>query len=372
MKTLLLLAFSLVLVAPTAARADARTEATGGDPPTDGASDAMVTEGTVAQAGADTDDVIAEERDDDTDGEEGRDGVDWPFGWSIGTGVSTSAGNVFRPGVPLTERDDSVLNSWTFGINKQLTDGLVGAIGWGFYKYLTTAGGSTLQREARINDLALNLAYGPIYVIPRADVSISASLSGIVPLSRMSRTSTLRTTLLPGLSFGRSFGNLALGYRFGASKSFHRFTSSVVDATDVDAIRRTGGAEDISANEVAEAGVNAEWGIVHQLSLAYKWFDGFNTMLAWGYAKSWAYDVVDCDEFSSEFANCSNRVARDSMTGMIAASYTFADHYTVSLTALTAQRPKTADNRRFNFPFWDLQSAGLFATSMSLDLGVTF
>lgn len=321
---------------------------------------------------AGTDDVTVAEGVEDEEDDEGRDGVDWPFGWSISTGISSSAGNVFRQDLPIEERDESVLNSWSFGVSKEFVDGFSGSIGWGFSKYLTTSGGMNLQREARIRDLSIGLSYGPIYRIPRADISISASLGATVPLSRMSRTSTLRTRLAPGLSFSRSFGNLRLSYRLGGSKSFHRFTSAVLDPTDVDIIRREGGAEDISRNEVATAGVNTEWSISHGLSLSYQWFDGFSTSLSWGYGKSWGYAVNDCDEYSAEAAVCGRRIPRDSMTGSISASYNFLDNYSVSLGASTAQRPKTGDNRRFNFPFWDIQTPGLFYTQLGVDFGVSF
>lgn len=322
-------------------------------------------EDAAAEIASDAIDAMGEDDEDD-------DEIDWPFSWSIGTGLTSSAGNVFRQDLPITERDESVLNTWSFGISKEFVDGLSGSLGWGFYKYLTTAGGTNFEREARINDLSVSLTYGPIYTIPVLDVSISASLGAVVPLSRMSRTSTLRTRLSPRLSFGRSFGNLSLSYGFGGSKSFHEFTSPVVDATDVDAIRRDGGAEDISANEVALAGVNSEWSISHSIGLSYQWVDNFSTSLSWGYGKSWGYDVTDCDELSSEFARCDGRIPRDSMTGSISANYLLRDHYSFTLAAMTAQRPKTADNRRFNFPFWDIQTPGLFNTQLSFDFGVSF
>ncbi len=305
------------------------------------------------------------------DDEDEKDKYELPFGVSVSTGLITSVGNL-RPGLSANEQDNSLLNTWGFGVDHEFVDGFRGSINWGFYKYLTRAGGLNLQREARINDISVGLNYGPVYVIPRADIRISASLSGTVPISRMSRTSSLRTAISPGLSFRRSFGNLSLGYRLGATKRFHQFTSPVIDATTVDALRRNGGAEDISANEVALAGVNTEWTWSNGLSASYEWFDGFSTSLAWGYSRSWGYNVTECDELSSENARCNGRIARDSMTGSFSASYAFLDNYNVSLGVATGQRPKTDDNRRINFPFWDTQTPGLLRTQLSLDFSASF
>lgn len=313
-------------------------------------------------------DATIEEEAEDEDRE--RD-LDLPISISVGTGLSMSAGNL-RPNLPETQQDDSLLNSWNFGVGREITDDLSVNVGWGFYKYLTRAGGLNLQREARIQDISISLGYSPVYVIPVADVRISAGLGAVVPISRMSRTSTLRTAISPSLSFSRSFGDFSLSYRVGGSKRFHQFTSPVIDATSVDAIRREGGAEDISANEVAVAGVNTEWSWSNNVSASYRWFKGFSTSLSWGYGRSWGYDVNDCDELSSPNARCGNRIARDSMTGGISASYSFRDFYGISLSATTAQRPKTADNRRVNFPFWDTQTPGLFNTSLSLNFSANF
>lgn len=359
----------LALALPATAMA---AEADGGDVAAE-ASETLVAQGDLLMEDGDDqleDDVEAELLVDEEVVDE-KDARELPIDISIGTSLSMSAGNL-RPNLPETEQDDSLLNSWNLGVGRDVTDDLSASLSWGFYKFLTRAGGLNQQREFRVNDISVGLAYSPVYVIPRADVRVSASLSGVIPISRISRTSTLRTSISPSLTFSRSFGNLLLSYRLGASKRFHRFTSSVVDATDVDAIRRDGGAEDISANEVALAGVNTEWSWVNNVSASYRWFEGFSTSLTWGYARSWGYNVTDCDEFSSDFARCNGRVARDSMTGSIGAAYSFLDHYSVSLSASTAQRPKTADNRRINFPFWDVQTPGLFNTQLSLGFSASF
>jgi hypothetical protein len=305
------------------------------------------------------------------DGEEEKEPFELPYdlGVTLQTGLSSSAGNL-RPGVPETQTSDSLLNTWGLTVGKGFENEMRLALAWGFYKYLTQYGGLNGLNEARINDLTLAWSTGPIYVIPRADISISGSVGLVAPLSRMSRTTTLRTAISPSLSLSRSFGNFSVGASIGGSKRFHRFTSSVVDAGDVEALRREGGAEDISANLVAIAGVNSEWSFSTGLNMSYRWFKGFTTSLAWNYGRSWAYDVTpsQCDDLSSPFARCDGRIARDQMVGAISVNYAFRDYFSVGASATTAQQPKTADNRRINFPFWDLNTPGLLYTT----LGVNF
>jgi len=326
---------------------------------------------------------------DDRGGE--GDKFELPFDVSADARLSMGFGKL-NPSLRSVDRSDAVSLGLGLSVSREITDGLTGTLGSGWSTFLTAAGtddlifcdpdasgepgltdGECVRRyRGWIDDLSVRLSYAPIYVIPGAGIRISGSLASVVPLSRNSRISGLRTFISPGVSLSRGFGPLSLSYGFGFNKRWYRYTSVVLDARELDIVYRTGGAEDIAVNRVAEAGVNTSWSISNNASLGFAWTDDFSTSVSWAFSHAQGYNVFEeRDEFTSDFATV-GRVGRQSMTGTLSASYSFLDHYGVALAMSTSGAPKTADNRRVRFPFFDTESGNQSRTNVSLSLSASY
>lgn len=225
---------------------------------------------------------------------------------------------------------------------------------------------------------------------------MSGSMGWTIPTSRASRFEGLRTGVSTGLSFSRSFGSLSLSYSFGFYKNFHRATSITVDCTDIeqgclvsndsgetkgsddvvlDIIAREGGTENIDSDTIAlDTGVLGSFGFSNSLSMGYSWFPGFSTRVSLGFSDNFTYDngtITTQDEFTSPNA-ITGRGHSQGMSGSLSASYSFLDHFSLSLGFSTGQSPLTSDNRRLRFPFWDLETGNMSRTSTSLTLAGSY
>jgi hypothetical protein len=247
-----------------------------------------------------------------------------------------------------------------------------------YSKVLTESGGSTFQREGRFGDIGIRGSYGSIFEDTEyTGINLSGSLGFRLPTSDASQFTNLITAVSAGIGLSRSFGDLSISYGLSAGKNFHEYTSIVADLTDypLDVIARDGGTENIGEALVAlDAGVLTEWSLSHSLSLSYGWFEGFSTTLSFGFADFWTYDngtIGRDDELTSPFA-VPGRGHGQSMSGDIDVSYSFLDYFSTSLTLSTSQEPLTADNQSVRFPFFDLETANLSNTSLSLSLAASY
>ena len=304
-----------------------------------------------------------------------------------------SMGTLFRDQYTVTNYD---LLSFGMGASySSPVEGLGFSLGMGFSKYLTEAGGSIYQREARFGDMSAGMSYGPIFSTERG-LSMSGSMGWTIPTSRASRFEGLRTGVSTGLSFSRSFGSLSLSYSFGFYKNFHRATSITVDCSDIeqgclvsndsgetkgsdevvlDIIAREGGTENIDSDTIAlDTGVLGSFGFSNSFSMGYSWFPGFSTRISLGLSDNFTYDngtITTRDEYTSPNA-ITGRGHSQGMSGSLSASYAFLDHFSLSLGFSTGQSPLTSDNRRLRFPFWDLETGNMSRTSTSLTLAGSY
>jgi len=347
--------------------------------------------------------ALEEELDEEEEEEESG---GFPLDLSAGVRVSMPAG-LLRPNLPNFEHSEAVRASFSFGAGYTIADKVGTNLGFGVSQCLNQRCGGTQRSfiqndvpdeafegddpselrnyETRISDLSLGFSYGPIYKIPRADISISSSLGFTIPMSKTSRRYTnLYTTVSPGLSFGFSRANFSLGYSFGFSKSFHQYRVPVLNEArlneDLDIFSRAGQAEEISSTATALThGYLTEWSLSNSLRMSYSWFKGFRTSLGFTLAEAFTYRITDgetavledgtslsADSFASPNSRSGRRGRSQTMVGSLSLGYSFRDHYSTSLSVATAQQPLTDDGRRVNFPFWDTNAANLQSTSVSL------
>lgn len=328
------------------------------------------------------DDSYYEGTDDEDDfGEDGAGGggpsiipkPEWlPVNFNFSVGTRASLGQMFRDEYTVTNQ---TLLSFGYGVSYTVADRHTLSLGGSATKFVT-AGGTTELYEGRIGDLSLSYSPGPLYTIPGANIRLTGGLSATIPVSRASRTDRLYTSLGANLGLSRTFfERLTLSYGFGVSKNFNRYMTTVLDSRELDILARSGGNEQLAGALVAaDTGILGEWGLSNSLSLRYAFPFGLSTGMSFSLSDSFTYadsSILSDDEFTSPYAR-PGRGRAQVMSGGFNASYAFLGNFSVSGNLSTSQAPKTADNQRFRFPFFDTQSGNLSYTSVGLTLAMNY
>lgn len=357
--------FAACLLAASAASAEVPPDA-----PTPDGVDAVAQVDTNPETAVTDEVTTAEDLEEDVD----TTGSILPF--SVNGSVSTSftIGSISRDNYVTT---DSVLSNWGLGISYPITSLISASMNLGLSKYLTPHG-STRRYESRFADIGLGLSHGSLYTIPVAEVNISGGLSASIPTSDVSRFTGLRTAIGANLGLSRSFGDVSLSYSLSVNKNFHRATSVVFNENryDIDVLLRQTDVARVSDALVAlDTGVLSEWSVSNSLRLGYSFWDtGLSASLGLTFSDSFTYaidEITEEDELTSEFAE-PGRGHSQVVIGSVGLSYRFLDHFSTGISMSTAQQPKTADNGRIRFPFYDTQTANLSATSLAIRFGVSY
>ena len=323
----------------------------------------------------------ASEDAEDTAEEEASEPFSLPVDLSAGVSVISSLGSWTRNNYATR---DSVTSSWNFGASRSINDRLSVSTGMGFSWCLNKNCGIVKPGEARFRDMYLGIGYNSFYVIPRADIALSLGVSGSIPTSRISRAQNLYTALGSNFTMSRSFGNLSLSYTLGVQKAFHQYKVVVQDTDnsfDRDVLVREGGAENVGSNQVAEGtGYLTEWSVSNSLNAGYR-LRNVSLSLGFSLGESFTYRIPDAEDVETDSGNPINSVSNNRrgrsqlMTGSIGMRYSLPvwdNRISLSGTMSTTQTPKTADNQRIRFPFFDTQSANLSATSMIFGMSMFY
>jgi hypothetical protein len=296
-----------------------------------------------------------------------------PFSINASVGANANLGSMVRPNVQTT---DSVMMNFGLGLSYSITD-LMSVSASGSLSKFVTPHGSTRQYEARFGDVYLGFNHGNLYTIPVAEINISGGVSAALPTSDFSRFMSQYTSLGANLALSRTVGRFTFSYAFSTSKNFNRYTSVVFNPErfEADALVRGNGAENISDTRVAIAtGILPEWNVSNSLRMAVRLPANFGAALGFTISDSFTYadDSLSADdELQSEYAVL-GRGHSQTAVGSISASYRFLTRFSTNLSFSTAAPPKTNDNSRFRFPFWDTQSGNLQYTAVSLSLNVNY
>lgn len=232
-----------------------------------------------------------------------------------------------------------------------------------FQQWLTPGGGFNAPYEGRFGDIGINASggwkgwtieqLGDLRISPRASVNIP------IIRSAMTRTASFRGSVGGGLNVSKNFfSKLTLSYGLSGSRSFHDYTSGVVDIDRIgqeNALFRAQGAEAVAPGLLAVGGVNSPWALNNSLSANFRVGD-LSATVTYAYSRRWSYNVTEADEFSSEI-QCAGVCSGDSMRGAISLGYRINDWLNLSGGVSSGGLPKTADQRSFNFPFWNFNSA---------------
>jgi hypothetical protein len=296
-----------------------------------------------------------------------------PFSINASVGANANLGSMVRPNVQTT---DSVSMNFGLGASYSFTDTISVSASASVQKFVTPHG-STRQYEARFGDIYLGANHGNLYTIPVVDIGISGGLSVALPTSDFSRFQGQYLSTGANLGLSRSFGRVSLSYALSASKNFHTYTSVVFNPEryEAEALVRGNGAENISETRVAiDSGILPEWSVSNSLRVAVRLPANFGVSVGFTLSDSFTYlanSLTAEDELQSEFAQ-TGRGHSQVMVGSIGASYRFLSRFSVGVNMSTAAPPKTADNSRFRFPWFDTQAGNLSYTALSINLGFNY
>lgn len=262
----------------------------------------------------------------------------------------------------------------------------------GLVQWLTAGGGINDAREVRFQDIGLGVGYKG-WSIDSIGVNISPSASFTLPTSKLSQISTLILGTSLGVSISKTFfDKLGLSLSIGGGKDFHRFTSPVLDAENLQAevdeqslqeelqpeavIYRAGGSEDLGRGLVALSGVNTEWALSFGLGASIPVYEKLRLSASYGLNTAWTYAFDNEDEFTPDVPNVqTGRGVGQGFGTSVTLSYpiTLGDvNLGLSGGIRTGGAPKTSDNRSFRFPFWNFSGAASNASALSFAVSASY
>ncbi len=230
---------------------------------------------------------------------------------------------------------------------------------------------TTYKRQVMPSDLLLTLKYNNVATIPGIGVNFSPFIRLGAPTSYESRYRNLYLSTAAGFNLNRMFGNhVFLDYQFRFNKNWNRTAQPTISGTV--ALARFRGAEDVGGGEVINGDDNnISFSVFNALTGSFIINDQWSITLQLAIQNSWTYLSVPKDALSSQYAKA-GRGQRDRTYGTLDLTYQPWEHFGFSL-GLTSQQPaKTADNKRFRFPFFDFSSEGNNYTNVYFDVFATY
>ena len=234
---------------------------------------------------------------------------------------------------------------------------------------LTAGGGMNAPYETRLGDVGLSVGWRG-HTFDAIGVTVRPSLRMSLPTSVRSQFTTLRLGTGASLSFSKRFFNtISLSYSLGGGRSFYEFRSPIVEVDRIgeeNAIFRIDGAEAVQPGRFAVGGVNTPWSMSNSFSASFA-LGRVSTSLSYTYTRRWTYSWTEEDEFTSGY-QCVGRCVGDGMSGSLSLGYSLNDWLSLSGSLSSGGQPKTADQRSFNFPFWNFNGAAGGGSSIALGL----
>jgi hypothetical protein len=245
-----------------------------------------------------------------------------------------------------------------------------------FAQWLTSGGEwfSNGPYETRLRDIGLSAGWKG-HTFESTKILVTPSLGLRLPTSALSRTQTLLVDTSASVGVSRNFfSRLTLSYALSGAKSFHQYTSPVINVDRIgadNAIFRAGGAEDIEPGRFAIDGYNSEYMVGNALSASMQLWGSFSASASYGIYTYWTYFANNDDEFASELS-CTGRCTSQITSNALALNYGVNDWLSVQTSLNTVQPPKTADNKSFRFPFWNFSGAAANYSSIQLGLSGSY
>lgn len=267
---------------------------------------------------------------------------------------------------------DRVSSTFVLAPSYTLGDYIVsGQLAWSQWH---TDGGSIFSnepRQGRLSDLSFDV-YWLGKTSKKTGTNFNVDFAIGLPTSKASRATSqiIDTTLSIGVR-QPIFSRVIMNVSSIGGKTFHRYTSPVIDPDEVganNALYRPGGAEDLEGNIVAMAGRNTEFYWLNGISATAVVRPDLFISMSYRFDTFWSYatdSTSEQDSFTSEYARTGRGISQLTR-GNISATYRFAHWLFFNGGIATTQTPKTADNRSFRFPWWNFEGAGSNASSVFL------
>lgn len=243
--------------------------------------------------------------------------------------------------------------------------------------WLSQGGGLNEVNETRFQDIGLSASWSGIDIKP-IGARLSASISGILPTSDLSRAATLYTVISPSLTLSKTlFNRLSLSYSLSGGKGFHSSTSPLANidrAGTGNVLFRAGGSEDLSGKGlVAIAGRNTEFDVSNTLAAGVVITEDLSFSVSYTNLNFWTYDTdfEDNSELTSPFASDGRGFSQYTFTS-VALSYRFLNYFGAQAGLRNFITPKTSDNRSFRFPFWNFQSSAANTSQFFVGLSANY
>ena len=239
-----------------------------------------------------------------------------------------------------------------------------------------TVVGDTLLTFAWLPMQARDAGKSTPWLLP-GGIKLTTTLVAALPTSRASRFQTRLLALTPGFSLAKSdwfHGKLALLYAFGFTKNFNRLTTTAVDAVNFPNLARPDGPEFIAGQgEIATGALNTAFSLRNTLALTWLPTPRLAFGLTYVLYNNFKYEPFADDAFTASSAK-PGRGRSDLQWSLVSAGYTFdpEQKWTLSVLALTASPPWSADNQTLRFPFLDVRSSADNYTSLSLSVNRAF
>ena len=235
-------------------------------------------------------------------------------------------------------------------------------------------GGATANEAAqlRFNDIGLSFGYNG-YTIEETGTTLAAEFGLGLPTSVASQVANqIVDTNLSLVLSQKLIGNLGLSYVLVGGKTFHSLETPSIDIeqTPADVLFRRGGAEDIGGGVYALDGYNIEYYMLNILSASVKIWE-LNLGVQYRYDRFWTYDRDNDDEFRNPNAQA-GRQAADLVRGRVSLSYAPLEWLNLTGGIATVQNPMTDDQRTFNFPFWNFNSAAENSSTVFLSATASY
>lgn len=251
----------------------------------------------------------------------------------------------------------------------------------GYFAYEYTLSDAPNGRRYAWRDLSFGLSAPAVYKEQFTGISITPSLSFIIPITLESWQASTITVLSAGLNLTRSVGLFDFSLAVSASRGFHQNPLNAVRAKG--SVDPTGYHKELSRQGETIAGVNGTnnaWSLSGSLAVTFRATDTISFDASYGLRAGWRYNIVpagDPNQSQVTYSDGSGVCADNCRSGdlvltSVSANYQISEHWGASLSISTAMPPKTSDGKNFRFPFWSFEGAANNYSSLGLSLQASF
>ena len=238
------------------------------------------------------------------------------------------------------------------------------ALAW--QQELTRSDTATRPQQGFLSDLWLS-AFRHLVTVPKAELRVSGLLRVFLPTSQESRFQTLAAAASAGFRIDRSIGPINIAWVPSFRKNFHRYETPLVDNEGLDLpilLARDGGSEAVGSFLRSAGTNNVSHSLRNILQLSAMIRGRFFLSATYLIENAWTYACHDDALVSpNAVAGCGRR---DAYFANLDFTWVVNGLLRLSTGVITAGAPKTEDNQRFRFPFFDFESPASNATTFYL------